>query len=511
MKLRKLLNGKNAIVAGDENVEVAGISYDSRKIDRNYAFFALPGHNTDGRKYIGEAIEKGASVIITNTKYNTNLATQVIVEDIFRFMSLFCAEFYNYPDRELSIIGVTGTNGKTTVTYMIESIFANSNIECGVIGTINYRYKDKIIDANNTTPQSSDIYRIMREMADNNVKYLVMEVSSHALSLGRVSGIDFDTAVFTNLSHDHLDFHKDLDNYFKAKSVLFKKLGTYTKRNEKYAIINADDKYGKKLSETKINGEIKLYSALEKASADFKAENIEITSKGSKFNLFFNNEKANIAIKHIGLHNVYNALAAFAAAVCSGIPFKKAAEGLSSAKQVPGRLEKIDTKGLGFEIVVDYAHTGGALKEVLQTLKKIKPRRIITVFGCGGGRDRTKRPSMGKTAVEMSDFVFLTSDNPRTEEPYQIILDIETGIKKIGKRNYKIVLDREAAIKEAVMTADKDNIVLIAGKGHETYQIIGTERFHFNDIEIAQKYVDAKEKQKVALKQKQAEQKEFVF
>jgi UDP-N-acetylmuramoyl-L-alanyl-D-glutamate--2,6-diaminopimelate ligase len=330
---------------------------------------------------------------------------------------------------------------------MIESILANSGIECGVIGTINYRYKDKFIDANNTTPQSPDIYRIMREMADSNIKYLVMEVSSHALSLDRVSVIDFDTAVFTNLSHDHLDFHRDLNSYFKAKSILFKKLGTYTKKNEKYAIINADDTYGKKLSETKINGEIKLYSALGKKSADFKAEDIEITSKSSTFNLFFNNEEAKITIKHIGLHNVYNALAAFAAAICSGISFRKAVEGLTSARQVPGRLEKIDTKGLGFEIVVDYAHTDGALKEVLETLKKIKPSRIITVFGCGGNRDRTKRPSMGKVAVEMSDFVFLTSDNPRTEDLYQIILDIETGIRKIDKRNYKIVLDRETAIK----------------------------------------------------------------
>jgi len=501
MKLKNLLENENVIVVGDENIEVAEISYDSRKIGKDYAFFALPGYNTDGRKYIDEAILKGASVIVTNTKYDTNNVTQVIVEDIFRFMSLFCAKFYNHPDRELKIIGITGTNGKTTITYMIESIFTNSGINCGVIGTINYRYKDKVIEGNNTTPQSMDIYKIMREMADNNVEYLAMEVSSHALSLGRVYGIDFDIAVFTNLTQDHLDFHKNESNYFEAKSILFKELGIYAKKNKKYAIINADDKYGRKLLETKINAEIKPYSIIEKNAADFTAKNIIITSKGSIFDLLFNKDKAKVKIKHIGLHNIYNALAAFGVAVCSGIPFKKAIKGLNASKSAPGRLERVDTKGMGFEIVVDYAHTDDALKNVLQTLKNIKPERIITVFGCGGDRDRTKRPLMGKVATEISDFVFLTSDNPRTEDPYQIILDIETGIKRPDKKNYKVIVNREIAIKEAVMMADKDSIILIAGKGHETYQIIGTEKINFNDIEIAKKYVDIREKQKTAQKQ----------
>lgn len=506
MRLKDILHNENVIIIGNENVEISEISYDSRKIDKNHAFFALPGYNTDGRKYINEAILKGASVIITNTKYDTNAATQVIVKDVLHFMSVFCAKFYNYPDRELNIIGITGTNGKTTITYIVESIFANSGINCGVIGTINYRYKNKVIKGDNTTPQSLDIYRIMREMVDNNIKYLAMEVSSHALSLGRVYGIDFDIAVFTNLTQDHLDFHKNESNYFEAKSILFKRLGTYTKKNKKYAIINTDDEYGRKLLGTKINAEIKRYSILEKDVADFKAENVIITNKGSVFDLFFNKEKAKVKIKHIGLHNVYNALAAFGVAICSGIPFKRAVEGLNSSKEAPGRLERVYTKGMGFDIFIDYAHTDNALKNVLQTLKNINPKRIITVFGCGGDRDRKKRPLMGRIAIEMSDFVFLTSDNPRTEDPYQIILDIETGIKRSNKRNYKVIVDRETAIKEAVIMADKDNIVLIAGKGHEIYQIIGTEKTNFNDIEIAKKYVDIKEKQKTALKQK-----EFIF
>ncbi|MCA6079966.1 MAG: UDP-N-acetylmuramoyl-L-alanyl-D-glutamate--2,6-diaminopimelate ligase [Endomicrobium sp.] len=507
MKLKELLSYENVVVTGNENTEVLGLSFDSRKIRKDYAFFALPGHNTDGRKYIDEAVAKGASVVIVDSKHDTN-ATQVIVKDIFRFMALFSARFYNYPDRELNIIGVTGTNGKTTITYMIESIFANSGVDCGVIGTVNYRYKGKIIEADNTTPQSLDIYRIMREMVDIGIKYLVIEVSSHALNLGRVYGIEFDVAIFTNLTRDHLDFHKDMNSYFEAKSMLFKGLGAGKKSSGKYAIINADDEYGKRLLKMGINAGIKPYSVFE-GGADFKAENIKIANNGGIFDLVFCNERAKIGIKHIGLYNVYNALAAFAAAVCSGISFEKAVEGLNNSERVPGRLERVNTKGLGFEVVVDYAHTADALKNVLQALKEIAHKRIITVFGCGGDRDRTKRPLMGKTAVGMSDFVFVTSDNPRTENPQEIILDIEVGIKRAAQKNYKVVVDRETAIKEAVMMADKDDIVLLAGKGHETYQVIDSEKVHFNDIEIAEKYIDLKEKQKIA--EKQMGQGEFIF
>ncbi|MDR0820792.1 MAG: UDP-N-acetylmuramoyl-L-alanyl-D-glutamate--2,6-diaminopimelate ligase [Endomicrobium sp.] len=509
MKLKEILSDESAFVIGDEDTEVSGVSYDSRKIGRDYAFFSLPGHNTDGRKYVAEAIANGASVIITDSKYDTNDAVQVVVKDIFRFMSLFGAKFYNYPDRELNIIGITGTNGKTTVTYMIESILVNSGIECGVIGTVNYRYKGKVIKADNTTPQSLDIYGIMRDISDSGIKYLVMEVSSHALSLDRVYGIEFDTAVFTNLTREHLDFHKNMDEYFEVKSALFKELGAGKKSNKKCAIINVDDKYGEKLLKMEIRAEVKLYSAIEKNVADFKASNIEITNKGAVFDLVFCNERAKIRIKHIGLYNVYNALAALAAVVCSGISFEKAVEGLNDSRQAPGRLEKVNTIGLGFEIVVDYAHTDDALENVLRALKEIKPKRIITVFGCGGDRDRAKRPLMGKTAVEMSDFVFVTSDNPRTEDSCQIILDIEVGIKRAVKKNYKIVVDRETAIKEAVMMADKGDIVLLAGKGHETYQITSVGKVHFNDVEIAEKYIDLREKQKIVAKQ--TGQREFIF
>jgi UDP-N-acetylmuramoyl-L-alanyl-D-glutamate--2,6-diaminopimelate ligase len=496
--LKDILCDESVVIFGNKDVEVLGVSYDSRTIKKNFAFIDLLGHsNMNGEKYICEAIEKGASVIISGSKYgeNNNIITHVVVKNVFHFMATFSAKFYNYPDRELTIIGVTGTNGKTTVTYMIESIFSNSGIECGVIGTINYRYKGKIVDATNTTPQSLDTYKIMRYMVDKGVKYLLMEVSSHALELGRVYGIEFDIAVFTNLTREHLDFHKNFESYFEAKSALFKSLGSGKKINKKYAVINADDGFGKKLLKMKIGAEVKLYSIFEKKLVDLKAENIEFSNDYSKFDLFFGvGPLKKISINYLGIYNIYNALAAIAVAICIGVTFTKIAEGLSKFKQIPGRLERVDTKELGFRVFIDYAHTVDALTNVLQVLEMIKPKRIITVFGCGGDRDRTKRPLMGKKSVEMSDFVFLTSDNPRTENPNKIILDIEAGIKKTNKSNYRIIFDRETAIKEAIAMAKKGDIVLIAGKGHEKYQIIGSERTSFSDVRIAKKYLALREK-----------------
>ncbi|MCL2335305.1 MAG: UDP-N-acetylmuramoyl-L-alanyl-D-glutamate--2,6-diaminopimelate ligase, partial [Endomicrobia bacterium] len=479
-----------------------------------------------GRKYIKDAVLNGAAAVVSDKKDDTLKITQLIVEDVFRFMSLFSAEFYRYPDKELTVIGITGTNGKTTVTYMIESILAQAGMACGVIGTINYRYGGKIINAPNTTPQSADIYKMMREMADGGIKYLAMEVSSHSLALGRVRGIEFDIAVFTNLSQDHLDFHKDMESYFEAKSLLFKGLGASgadIKKSKKYAIINADDKYGKKLSKINTNSQIVLYSAKEQ-DAGFKAENILLESSCTEFDIVYRGcgfpysditgqapaaMTKHTEMRQIGLHNVYNALASVAACVFCGVPFEKAAEAVKFLPQVPGRLEAVDASGAGFEIVIDFAHTQDAMVNVISAIKKLNPKRIITVFGCGGDRDRAKRPLMGKTAVEMSDFVFVTSDNPRKEDPKQIILDIEVGIKRAGKNNYKIIPDRETAIKDAVAMADKGDIVLLAGKGHETSQIIGTEKLPFNDKEIAAKYLRMREERKKT--QRKSGQEEFNF
>ncbi|MDR1928613.1 MAG: UDP-N-acetylmuramoyl-L-alanyl-D-glutamate--2,6-diaminopimelate ligase [Endomicrobium sp.] len=483
------INNFKMIVIGYRNIDISNVSYTSKTVSKNCAFFALPGYITNGAKYINEAINNGASVIITTLKCDVSHVVQIIVKDIFCFMSVFCAKFYNYPDKKLNIIGVTGTNGKTTVTYMIESIFLNVGIECCVIGTINYRYKGKILKAINTTPLSLDLYSIMRQIVDRGIKHLIMEVSSHALRLNRVYGINFNIAIFTNLTSDHLDFHKNIKNYYKVKSTMFKGHKNMMD-NKKYAIINFDDKYGKKLLCENINAKIKLYSIIANNVVDFLAKNIKISNTYSKFNLVYGHKEIKIVLKNcIGLYNISNALAASAAAICSGIPLNKIAQGFDNLGQIPGRCEKISMEYLDFDIFVDYAHTKDALENVLYTLKEIKYKKIVTVFGCGGNRDKTKRPLMGKIATKMSDFVFITSDNSREEDPRKIILDIEIGIKKEHKKKYKVVVDREMAIKEAITMASKGDVVLIAGKGHETYQVIGREYIYFSDISIVKKYV----------------------
>ncbi|MDR0985298.1 MAG: UDP-N-acetylmuramoyl-L-alanyl-D-glutamate--2,6-diaminopimelate ligase [Endomicrobium sp.] len=482
---------------GNLNIKISSISYDSRKIKKNAVFFNLSRIEIESKKHIKEAIFNGASVIVSRFNYNISIVPKIIVKDITKFMAIFSANFYEHPDKDLTIIGITGTNGKTTTTYMLENIFLNNNINCGVIGTINYRYKNTIINSINTTPQSVDIYKIMRDMVNESIKYLIIEISSHALKLNRVFGINFNIAIFTNLTHDHLDFHKNMNNYFYTKINLFKQLNTSKKR---YAIINADDKYGKKLIKMKINANITPYAIKNNSSiVKVKAVNIKSTENYNSFNLLLNNTKnekiKKIKIPYIGIHNTYNALAALISAVYCNININEAIYGLENSKLFPpGRLEKIESTILGFKVFVDYAHTEDAIKNSIQTFINIGSNKIITVFGCGGNRDRTKRPIMGKIAVEMSSFVFITSDNPRMENQNKIIKDIKSGIEIKKKNNFKVVPDREVAIKEAINMANKGDIVLIAGKGHETYQIIGNKKKYFNDIEISKKYILLKEK-----------------
>ncbi|MDR3244688.1 MAG: UDP-N-acetylmuramoyl-L-alanyl-D-glutamate--2,6-diaminopimelate ligase [Elusimicrobiota bacterium] len=510
MKIKEFLDFEGIEFIGDESVEIVGISYDSRTIEAGFAFFALDGHFTDGKKYIGQAVGKGAKLIISDIKQEGINCAQIIVSDVFRFMALFSRRFYSYPDKELTIIAITGTNGKTSVSYMTENILSLMGKKCAVIGTVNYRYGGKIVQASNTTPQSADLYKMMREMAAFGIEYLIMEVSSHSLALGRVLGIEFDIAAFTNLTRDHLDFHRDMNDYFEAKASLFNALGVVNdKNNQKYAIINIDDEYGKRLSKINNKSQIKTYSAKIQTNADFKAANIKIDKSGSSFDLLMGQDKCSLNIGNIGLHNIYNALTAAGICFCCGVALKDIAEALEKAKAAPGRLERVDCQDLGFEVFVDYAHTDDALKNVLSALKEVEHNKILTVFGCGGDRDRTKRPIMGKIAAQMSDFAFVTSDNPRTEDPNLIILDIELGIKRADLNNYKVIVDREIAIKEAIFRAQKDDIILIAGKGHEDYQILGTRKIHFDDREIAAKYIDLRKKE--IEEKKSYGQKEFKF
>lgn len=485
MKLSDLFVDIEKEVVGTENIEIKGLSYDSRKISQNYLFFALNGTHTNGANFVQDAISKGAVCVVSQEKIENISCTNIVVKNVIEVMSKVAAKFYDYPDKKLTVIGVTGTNGKTSITYMLESILKSLNIEIAVIGTINYRYANIKIDAPNTTPQSLDLYAMMNDIVKYNIKYLIMEVSSHSLVLGRVLGIEFDIAVWTNLTQDHLDFHKDMESYFQAKKILFDSLVSNVKNKQKFAIINSDDIYGRKIIDS-INKEVMLfsYSVIDK-NAKFTANNITVTAKGTSFDLSYENEIKHLTVKLIGLHNVYNVLACICICIALGIDLKRITDNISNITPAPGRLELVKSNRV-FSVLVDYAHTDDALKNVLLALKNIKSAKIITVFGCGGNRDKTKRPKMAKAACSLSDFVIITSDNPREEDPYEIIKDIEIGAKETGKSNYKIIADRKEAIEYAINVAQKNDIVLLAGKGHENYQIIGRKKFHFDDKEIAQ-------------------------
>lgn len=480
-------------ISGSDNIDIKGLSYDSRKVLKGDIFFALNGTHTDGHKFAQQAFSSGAVCIISSIKIKDCKVTNVVVDNITDAMSEIAAKFYDYPDKKLFIIGVTGTNGKTSITYMTESLFKSLNLDIGVIGTISYRYADTVIEAPNTTPQSIDLYKMMSEMVKAKIKYLIMEVSSHALVLKRTKNIEFDVAVFTNLTRDHLDFHKNMDNYFNAKKSLFYSLSNNLKNNKKYAIINVDDFYGKQLfNDNNISANKIAYSVKNKEGILYSfANEIILSNKESSFKLNSNFGNKKVKINHIGLHNIYNILATFCICMAINIDFDTVIEKMETVTGAPGRLERIKSPK-NFSVIVDYAHTDDALKNVLTAIKNLKPSKIITVFGCGGNRDKTKRPLMAKVACNMSDFVFITSDNPREENPVDITKDIEKGAKEINKTNYKVIIDRKEAIKEALKTAKEGNVILIAGKGHENYQIIGTEKTHFDDREIASEILNKK-------------------
>ena len=490
MILSELFYNIDATIIGNTNIDIKGLEYDSRKIKKDFLFFAIEGTHVNGSDFAQQAINNGAVCVVSNKEIKNLSVTNVVVKDVSDVMSKISAKFYGYPDKKMTIIGVTGTNGKTSITYMTESVFKRFGIDIGVIGTINYRYGNVVIDAPNTTPQSLDLFKMMSEMVAQNIKYLIMEVSSHALVLGRVKDIEFDIAVWTNLTQDHLDFHKNIENYFNAKYILFSSLKNNEKNSKKYAIINSDDFYGKKIIEQlQKNINILTYSVEDK-TADFNAYNLILTNLGSSFELksIYGNKK--IQISHIGLHNVYNILAVICICKVVNFDFDKLTFEIEKTSPAPGRFEKIISEKKGITVIVDYAHTDDALKNVISSIKNLSPKRLITVFGCGGNRDKTKRPKMAKVACLMSDFVFITSDNPREEDPVEITKDIEKGAIETGKNNYKIIVDRRQAIKQAISFAQKGDVVLLAGKGHETYQIIGRNKIHFDDRQEAKEFLE---------------------
>ena len=457
-----------------EQCKFSGMEYDSRKIGDGYIFAALEGALADGHDYIKSALEKGAKLVIVSkiVEIEDSEVTYVLVENLRKHLGTIASNFYGWPQEDLKVIGVTGTNGKTTSTYIIEGIIG----EVARIGTVEYKIGDEVLPAPNTTPESLDVVKICRKAVDRGIKYLVMEVSSHALEMGRVDMLHFDTAVFTNLSQDHLDYHKTMEDYFLAKRKLFSRL-----RDPRGGVFNLDDDYGKRLAE-----EFSGISYSMDVRADISGKVVEYTNHSTVIRLELGGMEYTVETRLMGKFNIYNIMGAVGVALELGLAPEEIVSSLERIDTVPGRFETIDS-GQDFMVVVDFAHTDDGLKNILEALNEIKKNRIITVFGAGGDRDSSKRPKMARAAEKGSDFVIATSDNPRTEDPVKILEDVKKGFEK--EDSHISIVDREDAIKRAVDMALKDDIVLIAGKGHENYQIIGREKIHFSDKEVALKYL----------------------
>ncbi len=465
-------------------LDVNGLEYDSRKVKAGDVFLAFAGAKTDGRLYAQKAMEQGAVAVISELPAPDGFAGPWIqVEHGRRAMASMSRRFYGAPDESLALTGVTGTNGKTTTVYAIDAMLRDAGKVTGMVGTILYRVAGSERPAVNTTPDSLDLMRLMDEVRKAGGTHFNFEVSSHALALGRVSGISFHTAVFTNLTRDHLDFHGTMEEYFASKLMLFDGAGGPP---PKHAVINADDEWGRKIRTAP--GTQRLMYGL-KNGADLKAENIDAGFHGVRFDIRHPGGRQHIESKLCGLINVYNLLAAFGAGLSLGLSAEQAASGLESCTAVPGRFERVDA-GQPFLVVVDYAHTDDALRNTIAVARALNPKRVITLFGCGGDRDRAKRPLMGQAAAELSDYVVVTSDNPRSEDPLAIINDALVGVRRTDTR-HTVEPDREKAIRRAIEEAGADDIVLLAGKGHETYQVLKDRTIDFDDREVARRILES--------------------
>lgn len=475
MKLREILKEiKYELLNGRDDLEIREIQYDSRQVKKGDLFICIEGYSTDGHKYIDSAVRNGAIAVICSKSIEnafTYNCTLIKVDNTRKVLAASAANYYNHPAKKLKIIGITGTNGKTTSTFMIKSILEAKGYKVGLLGTIANYVGDKRIPAHRTTPESLELQKLFSEMVDEDVNYCIMEVSSHSLYLDRVYGIKFCEAIFTNLTRDHLDFHKTFENYYNAKLKLFK--------NTSSSIVNIDDEYGDRVYKDS-EGEKTSY-AIEK-NADIKGSNLNMHSRGVEFDITWNNEASHISLNIPGKYNVMNALGSAAACLKEGMSLLDVKKGLETMLCVPGRCE-IVTKNynLGYEVIVDYAHTPDGLENILKTAREFTKGNLISVFGCGGDRDNTKRPIMGKIGTDLSDKAIITSDNPRSEEPMSIIKEILTGVEK---SNYVVVENRREAIKKAMEMAQKDDVIVVAGKGHEDYQILKDKTIHFDEREI---------------------------
>lgn len=464
---------------------VESIAYDSRRVQKNGLFVALRGEKNDGHEFIGQAIEKGAAVIVAEREEKHPRATCVVVENTRSALADLAATFYGLPAQRLKLAAVTGTNGKTTTTFLIKHICEKAGLRCGLIGTVRYEIGERILPATRTTPESLDVQELLAQIANAGCRAAAMEVSSHALAQERTRALEWDVAVFTNLTQDHLDFHGTMENYFESKLKLFTQLAQQQKKRKPVAVVNIDDRYGEQLL-GKIDKSTSVVTFGMGARADFRASNYRMDFSGTSYQLDARGKSYLVRLPLIGRFNVANSMAALAAANTLGVNLREAVLSLGKSPQVPGRLEMVPAKRQ-FRVFVDYAHTPDALLNVLKTLRELGPRRLIVVFGCGGDRDRQKRPLMGEVVDRHADYAIVTSDNPRKEDPNAIIAEVEKGFRS---DHYEKIVDRTKAIARAIELAQSRDIVLIAGKGHETYQEFADHTVPFDDIQVARRAIE---------------------
>jgi UDP-N-acetylmuramoyl-L-alanyl-D-glutamate--2,6-diaminopimelate ligase len=490
MKLAEILKGiEMEDIAGNADVDITGISYDSRKTGRGHLFVAMPGEHTDGHDYIEDAVKRGAAAVIHETGKIFNAApgpsvTFIRVRDSREALSIASCNFHGNPSSKLTLIGITGPNGMTTTSYLLKSILESWDKRVGLIGTIQYMIGADAYEATHTTPESPEFQGLLDKMLSSGVSHVICEVSSHALAQHRVDGASFKAGIFTNFTRDHLDFHGTMENYFTIKESLFTELLA----SDGYSIINSDDLYGRRLIASLGRGDRenhRIYTYGLEEQADIAAADINNSSGGLRFKIRMYGRNHHVVSPLMGLPNVYNILSAAGASAALGVPWDIIVEGVRKAGTVRGRFERVDS-GQNFLAIVDYAHTEDALERLIFTARGLTSGRIVTVFGCGGDRDRGKRPVMGSIATRLSDFVVLTSDNPRSEDPDAIISEIASGAER---KNYLIEPDRAEAIRRAVLMAGCNDVILIAGKGHENYQEIKGKRLPFNDREVLERAI----------------------
>jgi UDP-N-acetylmuramoyl-L-alanyl-D-glutamate--2,6-diaminopimelate ligase len=483
MQLKNLIqNLQGAVVSGSAECEITGLAYDSRKVRPGVLFAALRGEKVDGLAFVEPAIAAGAVAVLGENVEPDSRITTVKTPHARAALAELAAAFYQQPAQRLKMLGVTGTNGKTTTTFLIKHILEKEMLRCGLLGTVRYEIGERILPASRTTPESLDVQELLSQMRNAGCKAAAMEVSSHALAQERVKCIEWDCGVFTNLTQDHLDYHGTMEKYFEAKSLLF--TGLSGQKKKATAVINADDRYGAKLI-SMCTVPVITYGL--GARADFRASEIKSDFSGTSYQLDARGKSYLVRLPLIGRFNVYNSLAAIAAAAAIGIDVRNAVVALANAPHVPGRLEAVPVKRQ-YRVFVDYAHTDDALVNVMKTLRELSPRRLIVVFGCGGNRDKAKRPKMAAAVEEFADWGIITSDNPRKEIPEAIIEDIKAGYRG---QNYEVVVDRREAIFKAVAMAQPRDIVLLAGKGHETYQEFADHTVPFDDVQTAVEAVQA--------------------